>query len=142
MAERQSQYELVFNHFDGNGDGKLSPAELQRGVTSLGGELSLAEAEAVVAWSDADGDKLLDLDEFVRFVNVEEEAERVAVLREAFNVYKIDDGSERITADSLKRMLGRLGERRSVEECTVMLSKFDLDGDGVLDFDEFKVMMS
>ncbi|RVW62778.1 putative calcium-binding protein CML40 [Vitis vinifera] len=42
---------------------------------------------------------------------------------------------------SLKRMLSRLGESRSVEECSVMIGQFDVNGDGVLSFDEFKLMM-
>ncbi|CAM8896916.1 hypothetical protein QQ045_025608 [Rhodiola kirilowii] len=141
MAEKQSQYAQVFKQFDENGDGKLSPTELHRGMSSIGGELTLEEAKAVIEWSDSDGDKLLDLKEFVKFVSVEEEAERDVVLREAFEMYKMDGGGC-ITAKSLKKMLGRLGERRSVKECGVMISKFDLDGDGVLDFHEFRVMMS
>ncbi|CAN1153902.1 Probable calcium-binding protein CML31 [Linum perenne] len=47
-----------------------------------------------------------------------------------------------ITPKSLKRMLRRLGMRRKTEECRVMIAEFDVNGDGVLDFEEFKVMMS
>ncbi|KAK1599838.1 hypothetical protein QYE76_018714 [Lolium multiflorum] len=47
-----------------------------------------------------------------------------------------------ITPASLGRMLGKLGNERAVGECRAMICRFDLDGDGVLSFDEFKIMMS
>ena len=68
------------------------------------------------------------------------EREREDGLKEAFKMYEMD-GSGCITPRSLKRMLSRLGESRSIDECKVMIARFELDGDGVLTFDEFKVMM-
>jgi calcium-binding protein CML len=38
-------------------------------------------------------------------------------------------------------MLAKLGEHRDIAECQAMICRFDLDGDGVLSFDEFKTMM-
>uniref|UniRef100_A0A803QL55 EF-hand domain-containing protein n=1 Tax=Cannabis sativa TaxID=3483 RepID=A0A803QL55_CANSA len=135
------QYERVFNHFDSNGDGRISSCELQRCVGAIGGELSKAEAEAVMEYLDSDGDGLLGLDDFVKLVEEGEEEDKVKDLREAFKMYHEMDGSDYITPKSLKKMLSRLGESKSVDECKIMISRFDLDGDGVLNFDEFKVMM-
>ncbi|KAK9278993.1 hypothetical protein L1049_028575 [Liquidambar formosana] len=36
-------------------------------------------------------------------------------------------------------MLSKLGEKKSVEECVGMINHFDLNGDGVLSFEEFKL---
>ncbi|KAL9673232.1 hypothetical protein QQ045_029486 [Rhodiola kirilowii] len=138
--EKQVQYESVFNRFDDNGDGKLSPFELQQCVSSMGGELTMAEAESVIGTLDSDGDGLLGFEDFLKFVNGGEEEERVKVMVEAFNMYKMD-GSDWITAVSLRRMLGRLGMKMSVEECGKVIRVFDLNGDGVLNFEEFRVMM-
>ncbi|TQD99491.1 hypothetical protein C1H46_014827 [Malus baccata] len=138
--EKVAQYERVFKQFDGNGDGKISPMELQQCVGAIGGELSLTEAEVVVEHLDSDGDGLLGLDDFVKFVDGGCDEEKVCVLREAFKMY-VMDGSGCITPKSLKRMLSRLGESKSVDECKNMIARFDLNGDGVLNFDEFKVMM-
>lgn len=139
MSKRQ-QYERVFNHFDKNGDGKISPWELQQCVGAIGGELSLADAEAAVEFSDSDGDGLLGLDDFIKLVEGGEEEEKVKDLKEAFKMYEMEE-SGCITPKSLKRMLSRLGDSRTIDECKAMISQFDLDGDGVLNFDEFKVMM-
>ena len=65
---------------------------------------------------------------------------KIEELREAFRMYAIE-GSECITPKSLKRMLSRLGESTSLEDCCVMIGEFDVNGDGVLNFDDFKPMM-
>ncbi|CAA2954022.1 calcium-binding CML19 [Olea europaea subsp. europaea] len=142
--DKHQQYKRAFNHFDANGDGKISASELQRCVESIGrgGELSLADAEVAVVLIDSDGDGLLCFEDFVKLVEfgVGEE-EKANDLKETFRLYEME-GSGCITPKSLKRMLSRLGEIRSIEECSLMIHHFDLDGDGELNFDEFKVMMS
>ncbi|TKY46403.1 putative calcium-binding protein CML19 [Spatholobus suberectus] len=140
MMDKLSQYVRVFNHFDENGDGKISPSELRQCVGAIGDELLREEAEAVVELLDSDKDGLVGLDDFVRFVEGGEEEEKVKDLREAFKMYEME-GCGCITPKSLKRMLGRLGECKSIDECQAMIARFDLDGDGVLSFDEFRVMM-
>ena len=69
-----------------------------------------------------------------------DEERKIEELREAFMMYAME-GSECITPKSLKRMLSRLGESTRLEDCCVMIGEFDLNGDGVLSFDEFKLMM-
>ena len=136
-------YECIFKRFDGDGDGKLSPSELQRCVETIGEELLMEEAEELVASIDYDGDGLLGLEEFVGWMEREirgDEERKMEELREAFRMYEME-GSKCITPTSLKRMLSRLGESRSVEECCLMIRQFDVNGDGVLSFDEFKLMM-
>lgn len=138
--DKVTQYARVFNHFDANGDGKISPLELRQCVETIGSKLSLEEAEAAVELLDSDGDGLVGIDDFVRFVEGGKEEEKVNDLREAFKMYEME-GCGCITPKSLKRMLGRLGECMSMDECEAMIARFDLDGDGMLSFDEFRIMM-
>ncbi|XP_059655190.1 calcium-binding protein CML38-like [Cornus florida] len=142
MNKSISEYERMFNYFDENGDGKLSPLELQCRVGAIDEGLQVEELQLVVESLDSDGDGLLGLDEFVGLMesSTEDEEEKVKDLREAFGIYEMDD-CECITPKSLKGMLSRLGESRTVDECVTMINHFDLNGDGVLSFDEFKVMM-
>ncbi|KAK3033465.1 hypothetical protein RJ639_033069 [Escallonia herrerae] len=142
MIEKYQQYELVFRHFDENGDGKISPSELQRcggAIPGFGAErqLSLEEAEAVVMLMDSDGDGLLCLEDFVRLVDGGGEEEKAKDLKEAFKLYAGDERGHCITPKSLKRMLSNIGESKSMEDCKRMISRFDINGDGVLQFDEF-----
>ncbi|XP_023550775.1 putative calcium-binding protein CML19 isoform X1 [Cucurbita pepo subsp. pepo] len=141
MMDKMALYEKVFKQVDGDGDGKLSPLELQRCMAGVGGSLTLEEAEMVVENLDTDGDGLMGWGEFVAFVEGVGEEEKVSDLKEAFRMYEMD-GCGFITTKSLKRMLSRLGESRSIEECNKMIAKFDLNSDGVLNFDEFMFMMS
>ncbi|KAJ0024738.1 hypothetical protein Pint_09134 [Pistacia integerrima] len=136
------EIQTVFNYFDENGDGRISAAELQSCLRTVGGELSAAEAEAAVQSSDLDGDGHLDFYEFQKLMengNANEE-QKNSELREAFGMY-VMEGSSYITPASLERMLSRLGESSSIDDCKAMIRVFDLNGDGVLSFDEFAVMM-
>ncbi|CAM0147738.1 unnamed protein product [Urochloa decumbens] len=141
-----SELGSLFAAFDKDSDGRISAAELRVCMrATLGEEVSAEDAEALVASVDADGDGLLDADEFARLVHhaevVEEEAERHRGLRLAFGMYEME-GEGCITPTSLKRMLGRLGAHQEIDDCRAMICRFDLDGDGVLSFDEFKIMMN
>lgn len=136
----ERELERVFRYFDENGDGKISPAELRNCMRTVGEELSHEDAEAFVASSDSDGDGLLCYHDFVRLVDVEGEEEKVRSLRDAFRVYEME-GHGCITPKSLKQALQRLGDSWTTEECKAMIRRFDLNGDGVLSFEEFSVMM-
>ncbi|KAJ8499449.1 hypothetical protein OPV22_010001 [Ensete ventricosum] len=139
-ATPPTELERVFHYFDENGDGKISPAELQKCMRAAGEELSPEDARSAVESSDSDGDGLLGMEDFVKLVEAEGEEEKGRNLRDAFGMYATE-GQGCITPSSLRRMLKRLGESRSVDECARMIQTFDLNGDGVLSFDEFKIMM-
>ncbi|CAI9777106.1 unnamed protein product [Fraxinus pennsylvanica] len=138
--DKWSEKEMVFKYFDENGDGKISKEELRRCVRALGGEMSDEEAEMVVQSSDSDGDGMLGLEDFSKLVDGGGEVERNDELKEAFKMYAMEN-SEFITPKSLKKMLNRLGNSTSIDNCTSMISRFDINGDGVLSFDEFRDMM-
>jgi len=135
-----NKFEDVFRYFDEDGDGKISAAELRNCMRNVGEELSAEDAEGVVEATDSDGDGLLGYEDFVKLVEVAGEEEKGRSLRDAFGVYEMK-GEDCITPKSLRGALERLGETKSIEECKAMIRRFDLNGDGVLSFDEFRVMM-
>jgi calcium-binding protein CML len=147
VAEAMVQESSVFAAFDKDGDGKISAAELRGSMTAaLGEDVSDEEAAEILAAVDADGDGLLDQEEFSRLGAADDEVRR-RCMQEAFAMYAAEGGDEgaRITPASLMRMLGKLlessAEKMELEECRAMICRFDLDGDGVISFDEFMVMM-
>ncbi|KAL0427131.1 UNVERIFIED_CONTAM: Calmodulin-like protein 2 [Sesamum latifolium] len=107
---------------------------------------------------DANGDGLIDFDEFCElFDSISgggdydaegrgEAGERAAGgdgdLKEAFDVF---DGNKDglITVEELGLVLSSLGftEGKKLEDCKEMIRKVDMDGDGMVNFDEFKKMM-
>ncbi|XP_049396496.1 probable calcium-binding protein CML31 [Solanum stenotomum] len=135
-------YKRLFEHIDENGDGKISALELQLCVHLIGKDILLfEEAEAAIVAHDSDNDGLLDFGDFMRLVEdggTEEEKERE--LKEAFRMYEME-GCGCITPESLMRMLRRLGEKRTADECRGMIASYDINGDGLLNFEEFVIMM-
>ncbi|PAN48596.1 hypothetical protein PAHAL_9G393800 [Panicum hallii] len=147
VASSPGELGSLFAAFDKDADGRISAAELRLCMrAALGEDVTAEDAEALVASVDADGDGLLDEGEFARLVRAEaadvkeEEQQRRRGLEAAFGMYAVE-GEGRITPASLRRMLSRLGARREVDDCRAMIRRFDLDGDGVLSFDEFEIMM-
>lgn len=130
----------VFNYFDENGDGKITATELKNRMRKVGGDelqLSDEEVEMAVRSSDADGDGMLGFDDFTKMMKESE----IDELKEAFVMYSEKTGRV-ITAKSLKKMMRRLGQPATVNDCKVMIGGYDVNGDGVLDFDEFRAMMT
>ncbi|TVU36815.1 hypothetical protein EJB05_18763, partial [Eragrostis curvula] len=140
-----SEFSRAFSSFDRNNDGKISATELRLCMkATLGEDLSPEDAAALVASVDTDGDGLLSEEEFLKQVDADRDdnmdGERGRGLKEAFRMYEMK-GEGCITPASLKRMLSKLGAHQDVDECQAMICRFDLNGDGVLSFDEFKTMM-
>ncbi|XP_073098907.1 putative calcium-binding protein CML19 [Elaeis guineensis] len=132
------EFERVFQHLDEDGDGKISQDELRRWLRTIDEESSAEQVELLL---DGNGESLIGFDEFMRLVGVVGDEEgKIRELREAFWVF-VMDGEGCITAKSLRRTLSRLGWSRSLEDCMVMIQRFDINGDGVLSFEEFRNMM-
>ncbi|EMS52437.1 Putative calcium-binding protein CML19 [Triticum urartu] len=118
-AATAERFSSVFASFDRDADGRISAGELRLCMkAALGEDVSVEDGEALVALADTDGDQLLD----------------------QLELYEVK-GEGCITPASLMRMLARLGSEQGIEECRAMIRRFDLNGDGVVCFDEFKVMM-
>ncbi|PIN26382.1 Calmodulin and related proteins (EF-Hand superfamily) [Handroanthus impetiginosus] len=140
MKRCASPCERVFNLFDEDKDGKITPLQLQNCIALIGGELTVQEAEMMAEPLVSDEDGLVGLDEFSFLVESESEEEKTKDMRKAFEMYKME-GDECITPRGLEKMLRKLGDW-SLDECLVMISHFDLNGDGALSFQEFELMMT
>ncbi|KAJ0038769.1 hypothetical protein Pint_22390 [Pistacia integerrima] len=135
------ELEHVFKRFDANGDGKISASELGAILASLGHATTDDELDKMMREIDSDGDGFVDFNEFVELNTKGVDSEEIMTnLKDAFSVYDIDgDGS--ITAEELFEVLKSLGDECTLAECKKMISGVDSDGNGTIDFEEFKVMM-
>ncbi|PIN23659.1 Calmodulin and related proteins (EF-Hand superfamily) [Handroanthus impetiginosus] len=133
----------VFDRFDANSDGKISAEELRGVLNALGSDTSPEEVARMMEEIDTDKDGHINLDEFAAFCNGNSDPYQSAEkeLKEAFELYDQDhDG--KISAEELHKILTRLGEHCSVNDCAGMIKSVDSDGDGYVCFSEFRKMMT
>lgn len=154
-AYDKAELKSVFATFDKNGDGFITKQELRESFKNIRIFMTEKEVEEMVVKVDTNGDGLIDFEEFcilckaigVRDQGGDDEKEGQqdggeGDLKEAFDVFDKDkDGL--ISVEELGLMLCSLGlkEGGRVEDCKEMIRKVDMDGDGMVNFDEFKRMM-
>ena len=138
---REDELKEVFRHFDSDGDGRISALELRAYFRSIGEYMSHEEAQSAINDLDADQDNMLDFQDFLRLMK-REANDYDDDLKTAFEMFEMEKGSGYITPKGLQRMLHRLGDTKSYDDCVAMIHVFDIDGNGVLDFHEFNQMMA
>lgn len=146
----------IFATFDKNNDGYITKQELKLSLRNIGIFMEDKDIVDMVEKVDSNKDGLIDLDEFYELchtflgiegveegeMNQEEVANREKDLKEAFDVFDHDkDGL--ISEEELSMILSSLGmkEGKKLDHCKEMIKKVDVDGDGMVNFDEFKKMM-
>lgn len=133
----------VFEMFDRNGDGRITQKELNDSLESMGIFIPDSELTQMIEKIDVNHDGCVDIDEFgALYQNIMDERDEEADMKEAFNVFD-QNGDGFITVDELKSVMASLGlkQGRSAEDCKSMIMKVDVDGDGRVNFTEFKQMM-
>ncbi|CAI8607395.1 unnamed protein product [Vicia faba] len=147
--ELSGQFRQVFKLIDTNNDGKISSTELTEVLSCLGynNYTAAKEAESMMRVLDFNGDGFVDMDEFM-FVMKEEnygkekECDLDEYLMDAFLVFD-NDKNGLISPKELRRVLVNLGcENCSLRDCKRMIKGVDKNGDGFVDFEEFKSMMN
>lgn len=149
----------IFVSLDQNGDGLLSIDELNWLVESTGVQASLEEPaflvgeaglefeefcffyESLLKKKKKKGTCVIDQNGFVKEEEEEEEDddEDESDLYKAFKVFDLDDDGL-ISPKELQRVLWRLGMWDNLD-CDRIMHKYDVNCDGFVDFDEFKIMM-
>lgn len=133
----------VFQMFDRNGDGRITKKELNDSLENMGIFIPDKELEQMIEKIDVNRDGCVDIDEFgALYQSIMDERDEDQDMREAFNVFD-QNGDGFITVEELKSVLQSLGlkQGRTVEDCKNMIMKVDADGDGRVNFTEFKQMM-
>eukprot|EP00475_Leptophrys_vorax_P038755 TRINITY_DN68_c0_g1_i1.p1 TRINITY_DN68_c0_g1~~TRINITY_DN68_c0_g1_i1.p1 ORF type:complete len:177 (-),score=14.60 TRINITY_DN68_c0_g1_i1:192-722(-) len=156
----------TFRFIDTNGDGKICRHELTCLLERIGHDDTVgAHVDELFRQADVDGNGVIDFDEFLQAADVarlkdtkgaaesgensrsenkvedEEEEDADEDLRVAFDLFDCD-GSGGICAEELQQAIAALsGERTTLDDCKRMIAHADVNGDGLVDFSEFKVMM-
>ncbi|CAM6116629.1 unnamed protein product [Calypogeia fissa] len=158
----RSEMRQVFDLFDENKDGFICATELQQFMKKLGFELSEQTVTDMVKSVDANSDNCMDFEEFLslysslcelegrnstkgdhkRRPTIGEDDDEANLLKAFFVFDENKDGL--ISVLELQQVLLKLGlpEGKSLISCQRMIERVDSDGNGKVDFFEFKDMMS
>ncbi|KAG2295080.1 hypothetical protein Bca52824_041749 [Brassica carinata] len=126
--------------FDRNGDGKITKQELNDSLENVGIYMPDKDLVQMIEKIDLNGDGYVDIEEFGGlYETIMEERDEEEDMREAFNVFD----QNRDGFIKLKSVLASLGlkQGRTLEDCKKMIGKVDADGDGMVNYKEFKQMM-
>jgi len=138
----REELEDVFKRFDANGDGKISSSELGEILRSMGSRVGSQELGLMMKEADADGDGFISLEEFIDLnTKGNDRATCLEDLKNAFQVFDLDRNGS-ISADELYQVLKGMGDGSTREDCKNMITSVDRNGDGLINFEEFKTMMT
>lgn len=140
LQPNANEMKQVFDKFDSNKDGKISQQEYKATMKALGMGDSIHEVPNIFKVVDLDGDGFISFKEFMEAQN-KGGGVRTMDIQSAFRTFD-RNGDGKISAEEVKEMLGRLGERCSIEDCRRMVRAVDNDGDGMVDMEEFMTMMT
>lgn len=148
IHEIRRVYEIV----DENGDGKLTVTEMNHYLKRLGFDISEEDLKCLVAPISESEDDSLTFDEFVglyhsilgdRSEDLLNDGNGCDDLMEAFKVYDMNNDGF-ISSTELQQVLCNLGlmQGEELDNCQKMIGIYDSDSNGLLDFSEFKIMMT
>ena len=133
----------LFNQIDTSGDGKITQAELLKGLQKKIKSDTLEEDVAKIYKNiDMDNNGYIEYEEFVRAAVSKERFLNENILRFAFRYFDKDDSGE-ITFDEIEEVFKQsIADKNKVHESLKkIISEVDINGDGVISFDEFSIVM-
>ncbi|KAJ1439208.1 EF-Hand 1, calcium-binding site [Sesbania bispinosa] len=131
----------AFRAFDADNDGRITEAELGGIMGSLGYNASEQEVRAMMQQGDKNKDGLLSINEFLELNTKELETGNLAnALSAAFEALD-EDGNEILTGEELHEVVANLGLGLSLEKCHNIVASLDVDGDGAVSLDEFRLIV-
>ncbi|XP_059616245.1 calmodulin-A-like isoform X3 [Phlebotomus argentipes] len=140
--EQVAEFKEAFMLFDKDEDGTITMAELGVVMRSLGQRPTETELRDMVNEVDQDGNGTIEFNEFLQMMSKKiKNADGEDELREAFRVFdKNNDGL--ISSSELRHVMTNLGEKLSEEEVDDMIKEADLDGDGMVNYNEFVMILT
>ncbi|XP_073284631.1 calmodulin-like isoform X2 [Primulina huaijiensis] len=137
-----SEFWEAFCLIDKDSDGLITVGELASAIQYLNEHPTHEEIQEMMKEVAADGDgTAVGFDKFLSIMARKMKESVADELEEAFKVFDRDqDGF--ISAVELRNVMINLGERLTDEEAEQMIREADLDGDGLVSYEEFARMMT
>jgi len=135
----------LFLSLDDNGDGTLSIRELKEGLKGAGVKIP-KDLAAVLEEVDTDGSGVLDYTEFLAATLDYKVYSQESIVWAAFRKFDVDNSGS-IDKVELLSVLGDAEFKESLSMCgdhekvAQLFEEIDVNGDGIIDFDEFLAMV-
>jgi len=141
-GEQTAEFREAFALFDKDGDGTISTKELGQVMNSLGQKPTPQELENMIREVDTDGNGEIDFDEFLTMMARKlKETDLEEDIREAFRVFD-NKNTGTISTQELRHIMSNLGEKMKDHEIDEMILHADIDGDGMVNYNEWVTMMT
>nr|CAD1843510.1 unnamed protein product [Ananas comosus var. bracteatus] len=129
----------MFKNIDTDNSGTITLDELKQGLAKQGTKLSELEVKQLMEAADADGNGLIDYEEFITATVHMNRMDREEHLYTAFQYFD-KDNSGYITKEELEQALKEKGLYDG-QEIKEIISEADADNDGRINYTEFVAMM-
>ena len=133
----------LFNQIDKSGDGKITKAELYKGLAERYKSDTLEkDVDEIYKNLDMDNNGYIGYEEFVRAAVGKENFVRDSVLRFAFRYFDKDNSGE-ITFDEIEQLFSQsISDKTKIHETlNNIIKEVDANNDGKINFDEFSKVM-
>ncbi|AEE82415.2 calcium-dependent kinase-like protein [Arabidopsis thaliana] len=144
IAEGLSEEEIkglktMFENMDMDKSGSITYEELKMGLNRHGSKLSETEVKQLMEAADVDGNGTIDYIEFISATMHRHRLERDEHLYKAFQYFD-KDGSGHITKEEVEIAMKEhgMGDEANAKD---LISEFDKNNDGKIDYEEFCTMM-
>jgi len=135
----ESELQEAFKLFDSDGDGVITHEEVKALITKIGGNMSDAEAKALVSKADKDSNKGIDFTEFaLLWEALHGEAENE--FRDKFAKLDIDN-SGYITKEEMLEVVASGVTGPKADEAKAAIDQLDVDKDGKVSYPEYLLVM-
>ena len=136
-AQQVEEITEAFQLFDVVGSGAIDAKELSTAMRALGMDVGKDETRKMIEDIDKDGSGTIDLEEFktMMVARIGDATSREEMMK-LFALFD-DDNTVKISFANVKRVAADLGENMSDEDLQEMFDCGDLDGDGVVNEEEF-----
>ena len=131
----------IFNELDNTGDGLLTKEDLKKGYKKFfTDDINDEDFDEIMKLIDQDNSGEISIEEFLRATIDYENIATEKNLKYAFDYFD-RDGSGTLEPDEIRDVLGLADNEKSKKIINDIIKEIDSNGDGLIDFEEFKTMM-
>ena len=140
--EKIAEFRTAFELFDKKGVGKLSTKDLMNALTFLGVKPQEKDVKEILKQVDKDGKGNIGFTEFLELMHDKmDDYDPESQMMETFRIFD-KDGTGFVSKQDLKEVMHFLGEDLTADELDEVIKDWDEDGDGQLNYEEFKTLMT